>query len=268
MGLTRRFVLTTVLLAFASRGDAQFVTKLDTTTLGAFEKYAGDVERSLQKRWAGKDPLFEIDGRPQDKEAEMKGEAVVHSETPNSQPIEIPGGLIHDWSGAIFMKGATVQNTLETLENFDQHEKIYPNVQMSKTISRQGHKVLGHWRLFQKGMVNVVLDVDQDVQYQQIAPGRWKGTAYARRIVETDTTPFSRHKQFPPDEGHGFLWRLYSYWTLEEQEGGVLAECRTLSLTRDIPEGLAWAIQPYVSKTPRTSLVSTLEQTRKAVATP
>jgi hypothetical protein len=55
---------------------------------------------------------------------------------------------------------------------------------------------------------------------------------------------------------------LYSYWTLEEVQGGVVAECRTLSLSRDIPQSLAWAIAPYVEKTPRDSLVSILNSTR------
>jgi hypothetical protein len=191
---------------------------------------------------------------------------VIRSETPNSQPIDIQDGLIHDWVGSIFMGGATIAKTLDVLEDFDQHYKIYPNVRKSSTSSRQNHRVLGHWQLFQKGMVNVILDVDQEVEFRQLGPGRWKGTAYARRITETDTTPFFHGRHYPPDEGHGFLWRLDSYWTLEQREAGVMAECRTLSLSRDIPQGLAWAITPYVSKTPRSSLVSTLEQTRKAAS--
>ena len=69
----------------------------------------------------------------------------------------------------------------------------------------------------------------------------------------------------PPDTGYGFLWRLYSYWRFEEREGGVYIECRAISLTRDVPFGLGWAIEPIIQKLPEESLIKTLECTRKAL---
>jgi hypothetical protein len=69
----------------------------------------------------------------------------------------------------------------------------------------------------------------------------------------------------PPDTGHGFLWSLYSYWRFEERDGGVYIECRAISLTRDVPFGLGWALEPIIQKLPRESLIKTLEDTRKAL---
>jgi hypothetical protein len=43
-------------------------------------------------------------------------------------------------------------------------------------------------------------------------------------------------------------------------------ELRAISLTRDIPMGLAWAVKPMVTSLPRESLISTLEGTAKAMA--
>ncbi len=70
----------------------------------------------------------------------------------------------------------------------------------------------------------------------------------------------------PTDTGHGFLWRLSSYWKFEERDGGVWLECRAISLTRDIPKGLAWIIEPIIRKLPRESLIRTLKATRQALA--
>jgi hypothetical protein len=51
-----------------------------------------------------------------------------------------------------------------------------------------------------------------------------------------------------------------------ERDDGVDVECRAISLTRDVPRGLGWIIDPIVKKLPKESLVSTLEATRKALS--
>ena len=68
-----------------------------------------------------------------------------------------------------------------------------------------------------------------------------------------------------PDSGYGFLWRLYSYWRFQERDGAVYFECRAISLTRDVPTGLGWIIEPIIRKLPRETLVNTLESTRRGL---
>jgi hypothetical protein len=62
------------------------------------------------------------------------------------------------------------------------------------------------------------------------------------------------------------LWRLNSYWRFEERDGGVYVECRAISLTRDVPTGLGWIVEPIVRKLPRQSLINTLTATRQALS--
>ena len=52
-----------------------------------------------------------------------------------------------------------------------------------------------------------------------------------------------------------------------EIESGSVVECRAVSLTRDIPTGLHWIIEPIVRKLPKESLIHTLEATRRGVTT-
>ena len=42
-------------------------------------------------------------------------------------------------------------------------------------------------------------------------------------------------------------------------------ECRAISLTRDVPFGLGWAIKPIIQELPGESLTNMLENTRKAL---
>ena len=72
-------------------------------------------------------------------------------------------------------------------------------------------------------------------------------------------------KALPPDTGYGFLWRLDSYWRFQERDGGVYVECRAISLTRDVPKGLGWIIEPIVRQLPGQSLTNTLSATRQAL---
>ena len=55
----------------------------------------------------------------------------------------------------------------------------------------------------------------------------------------------------PPGTGHGFLWRMNAYWLIEPRPEGVYLECRSLSLSRSIPAGLGWLIEPFVTSVPK-----------------
>jgi hypothetical protein len=46
----------------------------------------------------------------------------------------------------------------------------------------------------------------------------------------------------------------------------VCVECRAISLTRDIPIGLGWVIEPIIRKLPKESLIHTLKATRDALS--
>jgi hypothetical protein len=239
------------------------VIKLDPKTTAEFDRYAAEVESQLSERWQGKKNFLAIQDNPADEKSVLSGELIIR-ELPQGQPVAITDGLIHDWLGAIYIPNTTPEHVVSILRDFDGHKKIYPEVADSRTVSATGNDVTGFWRLERKGLVPVILDVKQDAHWQPLSSGKWICRAYARQISEVDATLFFHGRKYPPGEGHGYMWRLYAYWSIEKSDNGVLAECRTLSLSRNIPPGLAWAVGPYVQKMPQDSLSSTLRQTRKA----
>lgn len=111
----------------------------------------------------------------------------------------------------------------------------------------------------------MVLDTNHEVHYRPVGRTRWVCRSYTTRIAEVENAASRDERVLQPDTGHGFLWRLYSYWRFQEREADAVVECRAISLTRDVPFGLGWAIQPIIEKLPRESLINTLEATRQAL---
>ena len=183
-----------------------------------------------------------------------------------TRPVSIPHGLIHDWIGAISIAGATIRETLALMQDYDNHKSLYsPDVIDSKLISRDGDEFEIFLRLLKKKVITVVLDSYHHVHYYPVDAMRWRCDSQTTRMCEVENARKSKEFVRPPDTGYGFLWRLGSYWRLEERDGAVYVECRAISLTRSIPSALAWIIQPMIKKLPRESLKATLEATRRGV---
>jgi hypothetical protein len=68
-----------------------------------------------------------------------------------------------------------------------------------------------------------------------------------------------------PGTGSGFIWRLFSISRFEERDGGVYVELEAMALSRCVPAGLWWLVNPVVSRLSQSSLVTFLSQTREAV---
>lgn len=103
------------------------------------------------------------------------------------------------------------------------------------------------------------------MHYQSLDRQRWTCRSRTTRIAEVHEAGKPKEKVLPPDTGYGFLWRLYSYWRFQECDAGVYLECRAISLTRDVPSGLGWAINPIINKLSKESLANTLVATRQAL---
>jgi hypothetical protein len=132
-------------------------------------------------------------------------------------------------------------------------------------VGRKGEEFQVYLRLVKKKVLTVVLDTYHEVHYFQVDATRWYSRSTSTRISEVENAGKADERVLPPGEGHGFLWRLNSYWRFQERDGGVYVECEAISLTRAIPVGLGWMIQPIIRSLPRDSLIHTLEATRSAL---
>jgi hypothetical protein len=250
-----RWIALAILLAFPA-GAAELKPK----TLEAFDQYI----RQTEARLAASRNFLWADESPERAQRIRQGEAVV---VPfNGKPdIKVRDGLIHDWVGSIFIPGVTLGKVLAIVQDYNHAKDIYkPEVIDSRLLSHEGNDYRIYFRVLKKKVITVVINSEHEVRYTQIDPHRWRSVSRTTRVAEVDNPGKADERELPPDTGGGFLWRLDSYWRFEERDGGVWLECQAISLSRDVPTGLGWLIEPIIRNLPKESLENTLRLTRAA----
>jgi hypothetical protein len=114
-------------------------------------------------------------------------------------------------------------------------------------------------------VITVVLNTEHEVRYFHDSPVRAHSRSSAVRIAEVENAGRSDEREKTPGDDGGFLWRMETWWRMEERDGGIYVQSEVASLTRNIPVGLSWLIGPFVTSIPKETLAFTLEATRKAV---
>jgi hypothetical protein len=247
--------------------------KLHSETAAAFDRYVQLTDERNDAELKRGSGLLWIDALPEAQRTQAyaslkRGEVQIRqrSTLDNGKLIECPGGMIHHWVGVILIQDAKLDDVLGVLEDYD-HQSIYyaPDVERSRIESRDGDHFRAFLRFRRHKVITVVLDTEHDVHYYHDAPGRAHSRSSAVRIAEVENPGKSDEREKPPGDDGGFLWRMETWWRMEEGDGGVYVQSEVVSLTRDIPIGLGWLIGPFVTTIPKETLAFTLEATRNAV---
>ena len=247
--------------------------RLKTESQEAFERYVKLTEARNEAELRRGTGLLWVDGLPQEQRAEAyaalkRGQVKMQKlETlENGRAIRCPGGMIHHWAGVVFVPGAMLEDVLGVLEDYDRHSVYYaPDVERSKLESRDGDHFRVFLRFRRHKVITVVLSTEHEVQYFRDARGKAHSRSSAVRIAQVENAGKRDEREKTPGDDDGFLWRMETWWRMEERDGGVYVQSEVASLTRDIPAGLGWLIAPFVTSIPKESLTFTLEATRRAV---
>ena len=168
--------------------------------------------------------------------------------------------------GQRLLPGVSLERTLAMVQDYDRHKQYYkPEVIDSRMLSHDGNDFRIFLRLLKKKVITVVLNTEHDVHYMPIDKTRWRSVSRTTKIAEVENAGKPGERELPPGTGEGFLWKLDSYWRFEERDGGTWMECEAVSLTRDIPTGLGWIVEPIIRDLPKESLANTLRATRAAL---
>jgi hypothetical protein len=264
---------TAVLLAalFAAPQTAR-ADRLTQRTEEAFARYVRAREARMSEEESRRSDFLWIDTLPQPKRDQAdtdlkKGRVLIKQDliSNSSAMVAVPAGLIHDWTGIVFVPGG-ISEVIFVLQDYDQAARYYsPQVAKSKLLEHSGNDFRVFLRLEQVHAITVVLDTEYQVHYTFLDPAHVIARSYSVRIAEVVNAGERQEHEMPVGDDDGFLWRLYSYWRFYESRDGVYIQCNAISLTRDVPTGLGWLIRPFLETIPRDSLRFTLESTRNAL---
>jgi hypothetical protein len=180
------------------------------------------------------------------------------------EKIACPSCMIQHWVGIIFIPGATLEQTLRLMQDYDHQAEVYaPDVMRSKTLSHSGDDFSVFMRFHRTMVVTVVLDTEHRIHYQHIDATHAASRAVSTRVQEVEHAGAASERALPEGKDNGYLWRINNYWRFLQRDGGTYVQCESVSLSRDIPTGFAWLVAPFAESVPKDSLRFTLEATRK-----
>ena len=247
---------------------------LKPPTVEAFERYVKATEARIDKELSRPETFLYVDDLPPARRAEARailkrGEIYMErlkTLDASGREMKAPDALIHHWVGAVFIRGASLRQTLELVQDYDRHQDIYkPEVVRSKLVQRQGNDFKIYYRLRKKKVLTMTYNTDHDVHYFPVDATHYHSRSYTTRIAEVEDADTPKEREKPVGFDRGFLWRLYSYWRFEEREGGMYVECESVSVTRDISLVVSWLVKPFVTDIPKESLQMTMGSTRSAL---
>src|SRR5215470_7149455 len=186
------------LLAVALNGRAGGVPpplpKLKSETEAAFDRYVRlTEERNAGQLKLGSSFLW-IDQLPEEQrrsayESLRAGNPRIEKRETKEEGKEIhcPSGMIHHWEAISYISGATVDDVLRVLEDYDHHSEYYkPDVERSKTLEHDGSHFLAFLRFRRHKVITVVLNTTHDVNYFRDSPARAHSRSSAVKIAQVD----------------------------------------------------------------------------------
>jgi hypothetical protein len=258
-------------LALSSPGRA---AELTPATLKAWDQYLGWADQKVGKELS--DPngfLIQNYLAPQDKATVQRqlaaGEVVVRrmqGVVPPGTKFSVPDGTIHHWWGTILVPDITLDELLKFLKDYDHHAGRFAEVVQSRLISKEGEKYKFFFRLKRsKSVLTVHYNTEQECVYRTHDPKRASSRSVATKIAEIENAGTADERELPPGEDRGFLWRLVTWWRFQQVDNGVIVECESASLSRNIPGIVSFipGLRGYLESVPHESLENTLMPIRK-----
>ncbi|HEX4164334.1 MAG TPA: hypothetical protein VHZ55_02580 [Bryobacteraceae bacterium] len=251
------------LFAFAFTVSA---ADLKPATVRVWNEYVSAARARMQQRLQPGSSFLKADEN-RDWVCKLKRGEVMVARGASHGLINVSGGTISDWFGAIFIPGVTREQVVAVLNDYDDYENVYdPVVVASKTLAANGSAYAFSMILTNKaGFVSTTFDTNYESRLVQVNERCWFGLSESTHIREIEGYGTTAPHELPEGTGSGLIWRLFSIARYEQRDGGVYVEIEAMALSRDIPISLRWVVEPIVRRISQNSLVTSLRQTENAV---
>ena len=248
-------------------------SELKSATLAAFDRYVQLTETRMAGEVAGTSPFLWIDRQPAaDRAAAQKelaaGQVVVaQMQTHDGRAeIDIPSGMVHHWIGTVLLSGVPLERVMAFVRDYPAYPRSFgPTIEYAHVISASGDRYEVSMRTSTKKVISVVIDATYTIDYRSLGGGRVWTKSVASNIREVQSAGTADERSRPSETGSGYLWRLNNYCSFEARPEGTYEQCESVSLSRDLPFGIAWMVGPFVKSVPRETLTFTLGHVRSGL---
>lgn len=248
--------------------SSALAAELHAETLKAWDAYVAAAKQRLQQGMHSDRPFPTIAAQSGWWERLKAGEILVVP-TEGRTPKRIPMGLIHRWTAAIFVKGASLKESFRVARDYGRYKQYYgPTVRESKALScgpLSGRPIQDRYSnvvVNRVALAKIALDIEYESNYVQVDEHTWYTISSSSRISEVQNYGSAAERRGPADEGSGYIWRVFSISKFEERDGGVLLEVESNALSREVPGSLRWIADPAIRRATRNEFTAYLQKTR------
>lgn len=259
------WVLAVLVAGAATRIDA---AELQRATSDAWQEYVKRTGMRMQARLESGSPYLWMNETTERSQRVRRGEVLVAPLVGHGTEA-VPGGLIHDWIGALFIPNASIADVLDVIHDYDRYKEVYKPVVTDSRLLAVGLAEQEFSMVWQRRVLFVNAALRGRYHARDVIVDRNRGYSIVEAASLQQVEDYGRpgEHDLPQDAGDGLIWRIHAISRYEERDGGVYLEIEVVALSRDIPSSLRWLVSPVVNHISVNSLTTTLQQTREAVKT-
>jgi len=240
--------------------------EIKPATTAAFDLYAAGLEAKYAAR-RGAEHYITFADTPE-RLAQMKAGTVLARPGDGTGEIAVPGGIIHHYVGGFFLPGVSIKQALASIQDYNRHKVNFAPDIVDSVI--RSHKTPDDFQLYMrivksKMMVTDVLNTEHDIHWIYPNDKRAYCRSVTTKVAEVENAGKPNEKELPVGNDRGIVWRMNSYWFLEEKDGGVYVEHASVTLSRDLPFVLSKVLGPILHSVPIETQKSSLEKCKKAI---
>jgi hypothetical protein len=242
------------------------VAELKPDTLKAWNHYLQEVDARAKARLDSRHSFLWID-EDSERLRQIRAGNIEVAPVADQGLHPVYHGLIHDWIGGAFIAGVSIEDVLAVVRNYNRYPEVFkPTVVTAKVLGSAEDQDVFSMRWMQKVLfLSAGLEGVYETHYHRHDSTHLYTVTRSTRLQEIADYGAANERLFAPDQGPGFVWRVYSVTRYQQRDGGVYLEVEGLVLSRDIPLGMRWFLKPVIEGLSRRSVATVLDQTRHGV---
>jgi hypothetical protein len=248
-------------IAVLSSGAFLAAAELTDAASRAYTDYASRARQAFLARASGN-----VQADAAERRTLLEERPVVRPGGSGDGIVNAPNGLIHHWSGAVFIRGVTLDQVVRVSRAYAEYPTYFRSVLRAKVLSETGDTIHLQFRMRESaGGLSATLDMTSTVTYTRPDPKHAIAVSSSEEIREVKSPDRPDERHLPVGRDSGYLWRAGSLTRFVEGDGGVYMEMETIGLSRPFPPVLGWMIEPIARRVGRRSVEDSMLEFRDAV---